>query len=111
LDRINFNVSRGVIDLPVDLLDFERFNIDAVNTLGMKLPPELGPFHFGGREKSSKYQDILWPDIFRPEKSKYFSNIKKIGKAGRLSAYELSCNHKLNGCDAKGEGSCGVQRG
>jgi len=66
----------------------------------MKLPSELRPYSFGGGEKLSKYQNILWPDIFRPEDSNYFSNIKEIGKAGGLSAYELSGYNKLNGRDA-----------
>jgi hypothetical protein len=95
----------------MDLLDFERFKIEGVNPLGVKLPSELGPFNFGGGEKSSKYQNILWPDILRPEDSKYFSNIKETGEAGGLSAYELSGYNKLNGRDANREGSCGIKRG
>jgi hypothetical protein len=77
----------------------------------MKLPSELHPYSFGGGEKFSKYQKILWPDIFRPEDSNYFSNIKEIGEAGGLSAYELSGYNKLNGRDANREGPGGIKRG
>jgi hypothetical protein len=95
----------------MDLLDFKRFKIDSVNPLGMKLPSELRRCGFGGGEKLSKYQNILRPDIFRPDDSKYFSNIKEVGEASGLSAYELSGYNKLNGCDANREGPSGIKRG
>jgi hypothetical protein len=76
----------------------------------MKLLSELHPYSFGVGEKFSKYQKFLWPNIFRPEDSKYFSNIKEIGEADGLSAYELSGYNKLNGRDANREDPGGIKR-